>query len=230
MEYPATDACAKIDEIPMSVIIRPAMPDDCKQLAAVHCAELSDDVLPQLGVRFAAERFYPGLLESTDASVHVVGNRSDVHGFVIVESVPGAVTKAMRQNIASFVITILMAVLRRPHLALDIMCATLFKRVVLNHTLAKADAVTEISFIAVSRDHQGAGLGAKLVEAAARVARAHSQPLIVRTASDQAERFYAACGFTAIGHEQRCRRLLSILLMQDGPGARTFHKVAETKG
>jgi|GEM_PF-5645709 ribosomal protein S18 acetylase RimI-like enzyme len=195
---------------------RCATREDLDQLAAIHAAALPNDLLPRLGLRFLRKYFFPTVFNSASAYITVGESDERIAGFCIFARDNTALSRSVfgpRLRIGRYYLS---AMIRKPLLFVDLCAYALGYRIDLyDASSGEIEGVPEIFIIATAPGQQSRGVGRRIVEQGLRELGTERDRCIVRTSSQQAERFYKKCGFEKIGIEKRGRTAFSLLRLKN---------------
>lgn len=177
-------------------MIVPLQPDHVAQVARLHCRSLTG-LLTRLGYR-AAEAFYEGCVESPAATALVFVEAGRVIGFVAGSADPALLKRQVtRANPWKVFFGLLVGVLRRPAALIDLAAGLKAPPVG-----AYDPKTPELTYLAVSSEARGEGVGERLVQAFARALAGGGESafeLSVDSDNLGAIRFYERLGFVALG-------------------------------
>lgn len=184
-----------------------ATPDQGHELACLHLATMPEDLLPSLGLSLLANHFWPRLLVSPYGDVWALRD-GDNHlaGFCVMarQRMP---LRLRFYGDATFCLAMLARLLCRPRVLMHSL-AVLVAPLRLQRSLDQVPA--ELVLLAVREDCRGAGWGRMLLQHALR--ELGPVACLVKTASEDARRFYQRAGFTCWGREIRDTRSLHLLV------------------
>lgn len=171
--------------------------DHVDQVARLHCATLTG-LLSKLG-EAAARAFYTGCVRSGSAISFVYLREGKVCGFVIGSVRPGELKRAVvRKNLMATIGGIFLGVLRRPATLVPLMKS--FKGPDEGNYDSRGP---ELTYLAVSAECRGGGIGENLVERftqAMREAGILAYELSVDDVNMRGAAFYEERGFKLVGH------------------------------
>lgn len=176
------------------MIIREMVLEDLGEVAEIHVEELPDDFCALLGEVFLSKTFYPELLRGCDVAL-CAADEQKVVGFILFSSDPNFLHSLTLNHFHVIGSSIL------PHLTKIKFLRYLFEVGIL--LLSRDDRLCgcELSYIALSKSHQGNGLGIRLVrKGLSELKRKGIYYCWVKTLSSTAEniRFYEKIGFKLI--------------------------------
>lgn len=192
--------------------VREAVSADLERIAEIHCAALSQDLLPRLGKPFLVRDLYPLALRSAHSFI-LVAEREDLVGFVVFSVAAGDFARELRRKWRRIAASLLRSSSRDLWLARDLLDATLRCRLEGDYSREELERLPELFVIAIDPRHQGERVGGRLVQAGleALARRVSAEVCSVKTSSEQARRFYRAQGFEEVGGEVRGRRRFHVL-------------------
>ncbi len=138
--------------------IREITQDDLKSISAIHLSALPDDLLPQLGAGFLEMLYYQSTFESPYATVLVAEKDNKIVGFVNIAYDPVRNSYwIFRRKAMAIAARMLLKSILRPAWGI-----AMFMSLNKNVSVDVPDHSAEISFIAVSPEYHGKGIGKQL--------------------------------------------------------------------
>lgn len=198
---------APLPALPAGWRLLAAEPRHLDQLVDLHARLMAEDLLPSLGSGLLRDAFWPRLLRSPHVQVWVVEQPAgEVAAFAVMATRRLALRLGFYAD-AAFCLQMLMRLLRHP-LRLWRGLITLLAPIRLRAPLGAVPA--ELVLLGVHPDAQGQGLGQLLLQHALQAIGPVA--CLVKTASDDARRFYQRAGFVSQGRELRDIRSLHWLV------------------
>lgn len=211
VHWPSTQGRLQaLPALPVGWRLLAAEPRHLDALARLHAGLMPEDLLPSLGGDLLREAFWPRLLSSPHAQVWVI-ERDD--GEVVAFAVMAMRRLALRLGFyrdAAFCLRMLGRLLLQPRWLWRGMI-TLLAPIRLHAPLGPVPA--ELILLGVHPEAQGQGLGQWLLRHALQAIGAVA--CLVKTASDDARRFYQRAGFVSQGRELRDIRSLHWLVRRE---------------
>lgn len=183
---------------------------DIAQVVDIHIEAFPGFFLTLLGRRVLSH-YYKTVLMFPQNVAQVVENRNElILGFVVGFTDPQGFYILFKKQRKKLIISILLALLRRPYLLKKI--SNNANRI--KNQTADFPAVTELSSIAVSPRSGKRGIGSRLLQSFVETARISSiNPISLTTDAENnasTRQFYERAGFTLGGFEQRAGRKLCV--------------------
>lgn len=203
----AHELAAPLPALPAGWRLLAAEPRHLDQLVALHARLMADDLLPSLGQGLLRDAFWPRLMRSPHVQVWVI---EQADGEVAAFAVMATRRLALRLGFyadAAFCLRLLGRLLLHP-LRLWRGLVTLLAPIRLRAPLGAVPA--ELILLGVHPSAQGRGLGQQLLQHALQAIGPVA--CLVKTASDDARRFYQRAGFVSQGRELRDIRSLHWLV------------------
>lgn len=198
--------------LPPGWTIRRAEPAQAGALAAMHLATMPDDLLPRLGLSLLATHFWPRLLRSPYSDTWVLlDNGQHLAGFCVMARSRMPFRLSFYSD-AGFCLQMLLRLLTQPRVLLHAM-TVLAAPLRLQRPIDEVRA--ELVLLAVRDGCRGQGVGRGLLQHALQALGA--QACLVKTASEDARRFYQRAGFVSCGRELRNHRSLHLLVRRRSP-------------
>lgn len=181
--------------------LRPMSREDVDRCVELHVQSFPGFFLSQLGPRFLRE-FYRGFLGDPDGiAVVAVGSSGEVFGCVVGTFEPhGYFSRLVRRQLRGFVAASVLAVVANPRTAGRLLRAVRYRGQV---PIEVSGAL--LSSIAIDPQHQGSGIGTRLIEHFAARARERKMAAYLLTDRDEnaaANAFYVRNGWTLAGSYQ----------------------------
>lgn len=196
-----------VPELPPGWRLCAATPAHLERLVDMHVELMPDDLLPSLGRSLLASSFWPRLLSSPHAQVWVALDAdAEAAGFAVMARRRLALRLGFYAD-AAFCLQMLMRLLRHPA-RLWRGVVTLLAPIRLRMPLGPVPA--ELILLGVTPAAQGKGVGRQLLLYA--LHEVGPVACLVKTASDDARRFYQRAGFVSQGYELRDIRPLHWLV------------------
>jgi len=207
VHWPRAQACVALPALPAGWRLREAAPCHLDQLVDLHALLMAEDLLPSLGAGLLRDAFWPRLLRAPQARVWVIEQPAgEVAAFAVMTTRRLALRLGFYADVA-FCAQMLMRLLLHP-LRLWRGVVTLLAPIRLRAPLGQVPA--ELILLGVHPEAQGRGLGRLLLQHALR--DIGPVACLVKTASEDARRFYQRAGFVSQGRELRDIRPLHWLV------------------
>lgn len=192
--------------------LRRAVPAQAGELAALHLAAMPDDLLPRLGLSLLCRHFWPRLIASPQGDTWVLhDDQGRLAGFCVMARHRLPFRLSFYTDVG-FCAAMLVRLLRHPRALLQSL-GMLAAPLRLQRAIDEVPA--ELVLLAVREDCRGQGAGRLLLRHALR--ELGPRACLVRTASEDARRFYQRAGFVMCGRELRNSRSLHLLVRRWSP-------------
>ncbi len=176
-------------------------------LARLHRDSMPDDLLPRLGHSLLRCHFWPRLLQSRHGDTWaLLDEHDDLAGFCVMARERMPLRLSFYAD-PGFCAAMLVRLLFRPRVLLHSLMV-LAAPLRLQRPLDEVPA--ELVLLAVREENRGQGVGRWLLQHALR--ELGPVACLVKTASDDARRFYQRAGFACWGRELRDTRSLHLLV------------------
>lgn len=176
-------------------------------LARLHRESMPDDLLPRLGSSLLEQHFWPRLLQSRHGDTWaLLDDRGELAGFCVMARERMPLRLSFYAD-PGFCAAMLVRLLCRPRVLLHSLMV-LAAPLRLQRSIDEVPA--ELVLLAVREESRGAGVGRWLLQHALR--ELGPVACLVKTASDDARRFYQRAGFASWGRELRDTRSLHLLV------------------
>lgn len=173
---------------------------------------MPDDLLPRLGLPLLVRHFWPRLLASPHGDTWVLQDADDhLAGFCVMACRRLPLRLGFYTD-AGFCLAMLARLLLHPRVLLQSL-VVLAAPLRLQRPIDEVPA--ELVLLAVRADSRGQGTGRVLLQHALR--ELGPQACLVKTASEDARRFYQRAGFVSCGRELRNSRSLHLLVRRWSP-------------